>query len=694
MPVTLKLKIRILSGLLICGGFFAEASKLEKGFEALRMYDYFVAKKLLSEMNAKRTDPYSSYGLALIFSRNDNPFTNVDSAGKYIRLSYHIFLASPLTQTLSGFIIDGSNILNLADTISQKMYQKVKQVNTISAYNFFLENFYLAKKKLLQDAVYARDELEFNTVVETNNSDITGQFMLLHPQSGFYQEAFILQEKQVYDENTQANTAQAYISFLKKYPKNMMVKTAHEKLFAIYRVQKDISGLASFVKNYPEAYQNIEAWKLLFSLSVKEFSFDELKSFVREYPEFPLKTSILNELELNKLLLYPYQHGDFSGFIDAKGKFVIKPMYDAASDFYEGLSVVSKNDSVYFINKQNVNPFGKIYSDALVFKNGIAPVKQNNKWFFINRQGQSISRTYDEINELSDNVYVVKLGDKYGALDHFGQTILEPKFDKLGDFKNDYAYYMEKGSYGFVSRNGAVHKAEFEWISDFNGQQIAIIQQNNKYGLINVVGKKILEAECDQILKTNSSVFILISNNFYGFFSSEGCFITPVTYDFIKEKPTEYYTDGTLFKLQKKTEQSIVDANGHVYINFGAYQEINFPCNDLMRVKQKNKFGYLDKKLNPVISFKYSQAADFSDSLALVKVKEFNTLIGLEGGEVFSTGAEIIKISPHYYSVTDDSRSIINQKGEMIYTEVDNIQKVNHLLIITLNNSEIKLLYD
>lgn len=690
-----RLNIRILFVFFLFGTFAVKSSKLEKGFEALRGYDYFQAKKLLSELNTKKPDPYSSYGLAIIFSRNDNPFYNIDSAGKYIRLSYHGYVAAAVSQTLAGFVIDQSTITNLSDSISTKMFQIVKHLNTVNSYNFFLQNFYLAKDAVRQKAIDARDELEFNMVLEAAGSSATREFMLLHPQSSFYQEAFVLMEKQIFDENTKANTSESYIAFLNKFPKNLMVKTAHEKLFGIYRQQKDVKGLAFFVKNYPSSYQNIEAWKLLFSLSVKEFSFDELKSFVREFPEFPLKTSILNELELNKLVLYPYQQNDFSGFIDDKGKFVIRPMFDAVTDFYEGLSVVSKNDSVYFINKHNVNPFGKVYSDASVFKNGIAPVKQNNKWFFINRQGQSISRFYDEINELSDNVYVVKLNDKYGALDHFGQSILEPKFDKLGDFKNGYAYYTEKGLYGFVSRNGTVHKAEFEWISDFNENQIAVMKQNNKFGLVNIFGKKILEPAYDQVLKTSSSVFILVSDNQYGFFSSEGCMITQVAYDFLKEKSPEYYTNGSLFKLLKKNEQAIVDANGKIYINFGTFQEVNFPGNDLILVKQKNKYGYLDKKLNPVIPCKYQLAGDFADSLALVKVKENNVLITTYGAEIFSTGAEIVKLSKHYYSVNDDARSVINSNAELIFSEVDNVQKINTgMLIITLNNGEIKLIYD
>ncbi len=288
-----KIHTPLLAFLIFLSGSRLEASKLEKGFEALSIYDYFLAKKLFLEQTKKQTDAYACYGLALIFNRNDNPFSNGDSAGKYIRLSYHKFQESKEVKTLSGFTIDEQTIQALTDSISRKMLQQVKRVNTVTAFNYFLRNFYLAPKKIIREAVYARDELEFDQVLHVNKSDTTYAFALTHPQSSFYTEALLLIDKQLYDENTREGTAESYIYFLNKYPKNILVNTAHEKLFGIYRQQKDINGLASFVKDYPKAPQNLEAWKLLFSLSVKEFSFDELKRFVGLYPDFPLKTSIL-----------------------------------------------------------------------------------------------------------------------------------------------------------------------------------------------------------------------------------------------------------------------------------------------------------------------------------------------------------------------------------------------------------------
>lgn len=672
-----------------------KASKLEQGFEALSMYDYFKAKKIFYQIQNKKGDAYTAYGLSVIYSRNDNPFSNIDSAGKYILRSYHTFLSDQESLTLSGFTINQKSILNLADSIAHSFFNKIKQVHTESAYEYFLMNYYLADRALLNEVVRLRDELEYNKLLMANKSEVTIKYLITHPQSEFYKDAKMLREHQLYEETTKLKQPEDYIRFIRLYPTNVMVNLALENLYMAYVQAKDAKGLSFFVRTYPQAYQTLEAWKLLFSLSVKDFSFTELERFCEKYPEFPLKNSIHYELELNKLVIYPYNQKDNIGFIDEKGKFVIKPMYDGATDFHEGLAVVSKNDSVYFINKKNKNPFGLVFKDALVFRNGIAPVKINHQWFFINRQGQTISGAFDEINELRDQVYVVKIGDKYGALDQFGKVIIEPKFSKLGDFKNGYAYFSEKGLYGFVSKEGKIHRPEFEWISDFNKERIAVFQQNNKYGLINAYGEVLLTPTYDLILKTDSSVFVIVAAGEYGFFSSSGCFIHSVQYNFQKEKPADYYIKGNLFRLIKNEEQAFADENGKLIVNYGAYQEINFPSDQLMRVKQKNKYGYLDKKLGTAILFKYFSATDFSEGLAMVKYKDLNIIINTYGAEIFSSGGEIERLSKHYYIINDESRSVINQEGDLIYSDLEQVQQVNDsVYILTLNNGEIKLLVD
>jgi len=323
---------------------------------------------------------------------------------------------------------------------------------------------------------------------------------------------------------------------------------------------------------------------------------------------------------------------------------------------------------------------------------------------FINRQGQFISDVFDEINELSNNCYVYKNANKYGALDAYAQLLIEPKFEKLGDFKNEFAYYIENGKYGFISKNGYVHKAQYDWISDMGEDTIAIIKQNNKYGLINKLDSVILTPQFDQVVKAKNGIYILINQNLYGFYNANsGCYLTPITFDYLKEKPADFYTNGNLLKLLKNTgsestrtkQQAFADFNGKLSVDFGVCDELNFANNNLIRVKRKNKYGFLDKKLNVIIPYKYQQATDFKDSIAIVKLKEKTSLLNLSGKEIYTSEFEIEKISTHYYLVNAPEKALINSLGEVIFNQVESIQKSEtKTLIITLTNNQLKLIYD
>ena len=210
------------------------ASKLEKGFEAMAGHDYFKAKKLFSEINRSGPDAYASYGLALIFSRNDNPFFNVDSAARYVRLSHSLFAAAPKILRLGGLVVDAPSILGLADTVAVWKLQQLKKNGSIGQYDRFL-TLYLASGKIKEEAVYLRDELEFNAALLRNSSDSTDAFLLSHPESEFFLEGTLLKDRQLFDETTAGHTAAGYKKFLKKYPKNVMVNTAYEKLSGLHK---------------------------------------------------------------------------------------------------------------------------------------------------------------------------------------------------------------------------------------------------------------------------------------------------------------------------------------------------------------------------------------------------------------------------------------------------------------------------
>lgn len=686
---------------LILTAFSLRGAKINQAYEALSIYDYFKAKKLFYEVLKKEPKAAAAYGLSTIFYRTDNPFSNTDSAAKYITLAGNFFKISPTKESYNGFNIDSLNISFLADSIAQKLLKKAFLANSTSALESFLINNPFAGTDLKEQAILKRDQLIFAANQYYNNSDSTFALMLRFPQSHLYPELQTLYDKQLFEEYTALKSAQVYIDFIRLYSNNKFVGKAQDDLFHLYRKNNDVQGLEFYVHNYPKSRSANEAWKLLYALTVKSYNNEELTGFMNAYPEFPFKESINKEIELNNKILIPLNDSDFVGFIDTSGIFAIPALYDAATPFKEGVAVVNRNDSAWFINKENKNVFQTFYTEAYPFINGIAPVNKIGQWFLINRQGQEIAGPFDDLSEQSEQVYTVKVNNKYGAIDVYGNYILQSRFDKLGDFKNGKAYYIDNGLYGFITKNGKTFNARYQWISDFDENNIAIVKLNGLYGLINDSDSLFLNARYELILKAEHSNFILVRNNKYGFYSSKNCFITDVDNEFRKELPVSYYTNGYAFKLIKNKKQAIMDANRKITIDFDMYDEVYFAQNNLIRIKKKTKYGFVDRKLNLVIPLKYQEASDFKDSISICKTKSETVLINPAGQEIIKTKGSITRISNHYFWVEEaEQNSIIDVKKKNVIQNVSAYSLVNlsqndnggNYLIIEFENKSKKII--
>jgi hypothetical protein len=683
---------------LILTSFAAQSSKISDAFEALSVYDYFKAKKLFYSELKKSHKASAAYGLAVIFHRNDNPFSNTDSASKYISLSGNFYRSTHLKESYFGFEIDSLSIISRADSIGQKALRKASKANTIRAYEEFLTNNAYAPKQQKFEALYLRDELCYKMNLVYNKSDSTGAFLLRYPESYFYKEYYTLRDKQLFEENTPLKTAGQYIAFIAKFPKNKFITQAQDELFEIYKKNNDLQGLEFYVNNYHSSNFINEAWKLLYALTVKSYNNEELQSFIRNYPDFPFKASINKEIELNNKILVTVNDNDAVGFADTTGRFAIAPVYDEASVFREGLSVVTKNDSVFFINKENENVFGNYYRDAFPFTSGYAPVNIEGKWFLINRQGQKAAGPFEDISEQSENIYIVKLNGKSGAVDVYGNPLISPQFDGLGDFKNGFAYYQNSGQYGFVDRNGHTSKAAYQWISDFDENKIAIVKSNNLYGLVNANDSMVLAPSYDLVLKAESNVFVIVKANKYGFFSGTGCFISFPEYEYKKELPPSYYSNGKLFKLlkaaqgSKTTQQALMDINGKISIDYGTYEEVNFAKDNLIRIRKKNKYGFVDRKLNVFIPCKYNSATDFNEGLSICTLKQESFLINTKGETVFKTKGEISPAASFFLVKEEEGDKLIDKKGNILLSGVDSWElSPEGYLVIQLENKSRKI---
>src|SRR3954469_18393441 len=116
------------------------ADKLEKAFERLKMFDYFSAKEYFEK--SMDDDPAAAaYGLAKIFSVNNNPFHSTDSARKYILISDSLFplQKEKVKKYYSELGVTASTIQSLSDSICADAFSSAKDIDSSQAYNHFIK---------------------------------------------------------------------------------------------------------------------------------------------------------------------------------------------------------------------------------------------------------------------------------------------------------------------------------------------------------------------------------------------------------------------------------------------------------------------------------------------------------------------------------------------------------------------------
>jgi len=662
----------------ICA-FKGFGNRISSAYEALSVYDYFKAKALFYSSLSKYPSE-AGYGLATIYYRSDNPFSNIDSAAKYIARSTKTFKD---TARLSGYLISPASIASLSRAISLKGFQQYARHNTECDLNHFLEQFWFSGDSLIRQALWMRDHISLKRYSSALSSDSMQVFLRAYPESELYGTA----KKNFWDfqyaEQTKDLSAAAYKHFILSYPGNPNVEDAEKRLFQLTVKLHSTDSLYAFITRYSNL-SRAEAWRMLYSMAVTKASGSELDAFLQSYPDYPYRSEIEKEIEWSKQILYVLKGtNDRYGYVDTSGAWVIRPQYDDAAAFHEGFAGVCKNDSCFFVTKSGEKASALFVEETYDYTNGIAIVKKQNRYYLINRSGQLISKAYEDISPASDNLFVARQNGLYGAMNDKAETVIPFVYRKLGTFRNGYAYYFSD-QYGLVSTLNQTLQARWDWISEIDTNNLVIVKQGQLFGLMDLGESLLLHPEFDYISHCTGQIYLVVKNDLYGFYDAGGkCYISGVAYDYDKAFDNAYYTNGKQFKLIEEDEVALMDANGRISIPFGTYTDVFFAKDDVIRIQKGKKYGYVDRKLKAITAAEYEKAGDFENKAAIVSKGGTAQLIDRSGKTLFSLkDGSIEKQEGSLYKTTINGLSgLINANGEVLLpAEFTELERVGHQL--------------
>lgn len=121
------------------------------------------------------------------------------------------------------------------------------------------------------------------------------------------------------------------------------------------------------------------------------------------------------------------------GFMDKSAQLVLKPVYEEAQKFSEGLAPVdggvSATNKWGYIDKAGKWVITPQFTLARPFAGGLAAVQvENGKWGFIDKSAKIVIKpSFDQVASFQDDLALVKIGEKERYIDRAGKTVWQEK---------------------------------------------------------------------------------------------------------------------------------------------------------------------------------------------------------------------------------------------------------------------------
>lgn len=214
------------------------------------------------------------------------------------------------------------------------------------------------------------------------------------------------------------------------------------------------------------------------------------------------------------------------GFVDARGRFVIEPQFQIASEFSEGLAAVSIDGQTWgYVDKTGKLVVTPKFDFAQPFKDGVAEVREGDEYLLIDRSGTPVgnirsgqSRREDRGREsddvISEGMWPVYVDGVWGFADTRGRWVIRPRFSSVGLFREGLAPaspvappapagFVSISRFGFIDKSGRfVIPPKFDRAGEFRRGLarvlIGVDEGRPRYGFIDRTGKFVIRPTYDE----------------------------------------------------------------------------------------------------------------------------------------------------------------------------------------------------
>ncbi len=156
--------------------------------------------------------------------------------------------------------------------------------------------------------------------------------------------------------------------------------------------------------------------------------------------------------------LRPLDLGGIWGYADRDGKLVIRPRFEYAQPYCEGLALVRENGRCGYIDGSGDYAIYPEFAAARPFAEGLAGVVLSQLWGFIDRMGGfAVNPLFEDCGPFSEGLAAVLWRGRWGFVDHAGRFVIHPRYAGARPFRDGWAEVRLAQRWGKLNRSGEVY---------------------------------------------------------------------------------------------------------------------------------------------------------------------------------------------------------------------------------------------